>query len=1387
MRGRELLERLRADELSSISANVGVGLTEQILKSLDERGSAQELIKKQYTGRYPFELLQNANDAAADADVTGQVLFELTETALLVADQGSGFGEQQIRSICRLAHSSKDPRKSVGYKGLGFKSVGEITSTPQVFSVEAAFGFDAVAAQRDVQALTGPFPDRQRLPVYAFPMILGVEDAGPDAERVRDLMAGGFNTVMRLPLATGVERAGVQEHLRSTIVPRLLLLLDATIGLELRGTPNDFAAFAVREEHDGFRETLLEWGAEPEHWRVYRRSLDIPDRRLLEPLGEAWRLVDQVHVAVGVRMDRDGHPGAGSSEPIHIYFPTEDTTGFPLILNADFELELDRRHVARTPEAREYNQWLTDELADLVATTAAGLSSEFPGDASVVAALTPRSHATGFGQDVRDAIVTQLAQTAYVPLLDGAAAKPSDARLLPDSIGDPESAHRVLNASGLPMQVIWQVEADTEARAFLKETLQSCEGTLDEVLAALREPAAEDDDALYELLVRWAEKAGSKLPAALRTTPCVRTMGGGWVEPASGVFFARQRGDLALPEGLQIPIADLPEVPGLRQLLEAAGVQPFEWRQLITDFILPRLTNPEADREESAGALEALRAFHLTVESGDARLRTQIAGVLLPARMIGGDVGELRPAGALYFPHAWTGRDSLERLYGPFGRAEFLNMARPDDAGEREDLLAFLSWLGVADRPRVDQAVADQRDMYMVGSLARHPHSSYAPHWRQWQESEAFEAASNCDQGHAYSQQLRSSFALDRLPELAASGDPARMRILWEALARDWDTYAPAMHSVIRCQHTRHGDSPRRVPSLLAYMLMSLSWVPSIVRGTVATSKPSAVWRVTRDTPSGVAERVAVLDPQLDAPRSSALIAALDLVDAARPKPVDLIGLLTSLEEELKESEASEGRRPMYLAARWAMRSLNDAIQLGTSYGPVPLLARHCGETVFASDPLVSADPLLAETWEPVFPILDADKDLRTLHRALGLRMLEDVVETSPKAIGIRSDIKADVDRWLAEVKPYLAATAIDSTPSREAEVLRGLTRLETIVCDELVLYYEFDGIVRSREEAVCHIAARTEQHGSTRQRIGTAYLELDPRTRMPHWYVVGPQLANYLGVPPLADAFGLLLSASPSDRLHYLTSRRIGASEVESARAKLAMPPVDLEIEDLLQFPEGSQEDETSTVVISPEGSADLRVGVSPGPLAADLPLPDVDFTQVTLVAGLPSQSSGNLARHPSTRGRLGAAGHIDFDTIHHRQGQRGRRGEEVAFKVEQRRLLDLGLDPNLVRWISQTHETAPYDLESVDADGQRIFIEVKSTSMSEPGAPFEISQAELLMAAAERSRYYIYRVTDVDTEAPHVTHFQDPIGILEAHAGELKLSGARMSFHMDSAGLAQ
>ncbi len=97
---------------------------------------------------------------------------------------------------------------------------------------------------------------------------------------------------------------------------------------------------------------------------------------------------------------------------------------------------------------------------------------------------------------------------------------------------------------------------------------------------------------------------------------------------------------------------------------------------------------------------------------------------------------------------------------------------------------------------------------------------------------------------------------------------------------------------------------------------------------------------------------------------------------------------------------------------------------------------------------------------------------------------------------------------------------------------------------------------------------------------------------------------------------------------------------------------------------------------------------------------------------------------------------------------------------RQRKRRVVRLDLDPELVVWRSRENEFAPYDIESLDEDGQLIFIEVKSTTSDDPTDPFEISEAELLLALQKRSRHYVYRVTLAHTDLPIIHRYQDPVG---------------------------
>jgi hypothetical protein len=290
-----------------------------------------------------------------------------------------------------------------------------------------------------------------------------------------------------------------------------LLFLDATDSLELKGTSSDFDATAVREMvSEGCTDMLLQSGNEIEHWLVYRRALGDLDRSLVDPLGDAWKLVEEVHVAVAVPLDSDGLPLHRIGEPLHVYFPTDELTGFSVVLQGDFALDLDRRHVSRSPEMLPYNEWLASQLASLIAEVADALANRFAGEPSVVAALAPAGHAGGFGSDLFERCLEALRDARFVPVISDSMSAPRDAVLLPATLPRPRLAHEYLALEDHPSVVVGEVEAHRPSRRLLAELLDVPQLTAPAALTLVTEPDPSDDRIFYEFLVEWAEEEGRR-------------------------------------------------------------------------------------------------------------------------------------------------------------------------------------------------------------------------------------------------------------------------------------------------------------------------------------------------------------------------------------------------------------------------------------------------------------------------------------------------------------------------------------------------------------------------------------------------------------------------------------------------------------------------------------------------------------------------------------------------------------------------------------------------------------------------------------------------------------------------------------------------------------
>lgn len=235
-----------------------------------------EQVEHQYHSRFLIELIQNAHDALFEVgvrDATQRIEIVLAEEeppygALYIANDGQPFTPSNFKALSNLGQSDKDPQKSIGNKGIGFRSVLEITKVPEIYSRKerdsSSFDGYCFSFQPDViqifedpirrvvegnnnvkspEAIGGPLLEwddtryeyfRTRcqlfekdwlpqelafLSPYALPIPMDTQEAAP---RIADFEKRGFSTVIRLPFlsdrAREIAKNKLEEMDESTVI-----------------------------------------------------------------------------------------------------------------------------------------------------------------------------------------------------------------------------------------------------------------------------------------------------------------------------------------------------------------------------------------------------------------------------------------------------------------------------------------------------------------------------------------------------------------------------------------------------------------------------------------------------------------------------------------------------------------------------------------------------------------------------------------------------------------------------------------------------------------------------------------------------------------------------------------------------------------------------------------------------------------------------------------------------------------------------------------------------------------------------------------------------------------------------------------------------------------
>jgi hypothetical protein len=370
-------------------------LSEQEQKSFNAYRAKPELLiadgireresTRDYEGREILELLQNANDAAAENGDVSSVVIELHAQGLIVANTGHPFSTEGVTSLqtANLSPKRRNRKSFIGNKGLGFRAVLNWTQSPIIVSGDLRLVFGRCHAQEKVSELKKTSPALADLvlkeldegefayPVLTFPKfsqdgnIFPFIPDQPTQEifaRCETLQKNGYTTVIGMPFdqLKAVENAVGQL---SSLTPELLLFVknlgEITIN-KLSGTP-------VRWQRKAVQNTVkVSISDRPdEEWEVRSETKSIPAEYLVKDKGK----VTEYEIVVAIPKVRQS-----SVFPLFSYFPTNVTFPLPLVCHATLELEQNRKH----PQGGGANRFVLQRLASFIAETVEHYSKEHP-------------------------------------------------------------------------------------------------------------------------------------------------------------------------------------------------------------------------------------------------------------------------------------------------------------------------------------------------------------------------------------------------------------------------------------------------------------------------------------------------------------------------------------------------------------------------------------------------------------------------------------------------------------------------------------------------------------------------------------------------------------------------------------------------------------------------------------------------------------------------------------------------------------------------------------------------------------------------------------------------------------------------------------------------
>jgi len=297
----------------------------------EDRDNLLKLTSRRLYGEkihYALELIQNAED-----ENSSSIAFIFSNDNVSVINDGRPFDEKDVWRICSVRPGEK--KKKIGFFGIGFKSVFNITEKPQIIS--GRFNFE--------------------IENYIYPK---AKSSIP--ENLRDDYSPERGAIFIIPYST---RSTPEELIQNfnLIDDKILLFLESLEELKFIDKINNNNWVIKKNLQKDSVLSLLNMRTEQEtKWNVFHQVLRVEDNEMI-PEGKEG--IEETKITIAFPLESAIRELVKKTGVVYCYLPTKRRTDLPFLIQADFLPTIGRENISEHP----WNIWLMKELGILAAET----------------------------------------------------------------------------------------------------------------------------------------------------------------------------------------------------------------------------------------------------------------------------------------------------------------------------------------------------------------------------------------------------------------------------------------------------------------------------------------------------------------------------------------------------------------------------------------------------------------------------------------------------------------------------------------------------------------------------------------------------------------------------------------------------------------------------------------------------------------------------------------------------------------------------------------------------------------------------------------------------------------------------------------------------------